>query len=864
MVLQPKAQAQLPTLSDLVDGLREPVSFESVRHLTAEQVFDGDTFAIDAFTRKYSHKVSMFFGPLGQCPLPDVTYEDERKETPAEAMLRVAYAAAAVETDEERRRHALAFWFDMLWNRMMVPGGRPYYGLGTLTRKISLINCTTVGAKPDTLEGIFEMGFEVAKVESRGEGVGADITGFRPKGMATNNAAKTTSGAVHWGEIADWSTGAISQEGRRGALLLSIGGRHPEAYGGFITVKSEEGKIINANISIKIDDEMMQAYESGETIELYWDDEDGVRHSFGHVDMREYMGKIASNARDYAEPGVLFWTTAQLYSNSDALGDPRWEIVGVNACSEQPLNHLGQCTLAHQNWGTLPTSLELAKREAFLRSYYVHWFLDNVVQLQIDEERYALPEQLESLVALRRVGVGYTGVADILIRMGVPYDSEEGIAIAEELAREHCRGAYRSSVDLGKLKGPFPANNPNIKNSLFIQAMLEEGILTEEDLPWLRNVCSLTVAPTGTGSLMVQTYGSGCEPGFGFWMYRRQRTSGQYMWYFKVDPFVKRNCEMLTGLPWPFTNEQENDEAYEEQIKQWLDSHIDPTVVRPAKYVDSNMKLRLMGKLQKYIDSAISVTFNLVDATVEDVERIYVEAWKQKLKGCSVYIYNDKNREPIIQWVRPITYNFAPKSAPPATPVPAFDPEEVTGCVLFTQEERARYEASKRPDRLKAETIIRKGEGKKWYFTLSTDDSGKLAEVFVNTSDEEEEHTFPDVVLEHVVDTMRQHGIPTGVIASQMRKSVKERDYIRLSRMISISLRWGVLAFDVVQSLRAGAERDGGLRVGTLLFHLVHLLEEHVTLPEGYSLKCNECKSTNLLFKGGCHECADCGSQKCG
>lgn len=826
--------------------------FDSVRAVSAENYFKGDAFAINSFKDKYAHPVSMYYGPDGACPLADVSADETRPETPAEAMYRVAHAVAAMEPTQAQAENMTAIWFHMLWNRVMVPGGRIFYGAGTRPTedgeyKISLINCTTVGRLQDNIEAIYKAGYEVAKVQSRGEGVGVDITPLRPRGRKTNNAAKSTSGAVHWGELADWSTGAISQNGRRGALLISIEDHHPEAYSDFITVKSNLGKINNANISIKFTDTFMSAYENDAEFDLWWNDDKGRRHSYGKVSAREYMRKVAANACDFAEPGVLFWSTAQAYSNSDAIG---WPIVGVNACSEQALNHLGQCTLAHQNWGTLPATLPEALVECEARARRVHHFLDNVVELQIQQRRSALPEQHDSLEQLRRVGAGFSGVADWLIRAGIVYDSEEAVLAVGELARAHCVGGYANSIALGKERGPFPANKPEIVNSRFMKRMLAEGIVLPEDVKWLRNVCNLTIAPVGTGSIMLQNYGSGIEPGFGSWRYRRTRPAGDWKWYFIVDPFVKRECENLTGEAWPFTDEQEQDPAFEEAIKSWLDARIPQELVRPVKYIDASLKTRLMGEVQKYIDSAISVTFNLVDAEPEDIERVYVESWRAKLKGCSVYVYKDTNREPIIQWTRPTTYNFEPKLE--------MKPE----AVVMDADTQKRHDAAARPDRLPGETITRQSEGKRWYFTLSTNpDTRELAELFIATSDEKQGHPVPKQVLSAIETLMLLNGVPEDVIATQRQKAKGDRDYLKLSRLVSVALRWQVPLASIVDAIKVSA---GELVVGSLLFHTVHLLEEYRVEPASYDRTCPACGSSELVFEAGCYSCASCNASKCG
>jgi ribonucleotide reductase alpha subunit len=1026
--------------------------FEDVRGIQARDYFLGDTLAINSFNEKYSHPISEYFGPGGGFPLEGVTDTDSRKETPAEAMFRVAhsigrYAVAppadmTVPDGWSCQDWTTAVWFHMHWNRQMVYGGRPYFGAGTRSKKISLINCTTVGQQGDSIEAIFNMGLQVAKVESRGEGVGGDITDLRPKHMPTSNAARSTSGAVHWGEIMDWATDHVSQNGRRGALLISIEDHHPDAYGDFITVKSDLNQIKNANISIKFSDEFMKAYENGGDFRLWWADEERKIHygytgrngewiSFGTPSARDYFAKVAKNAYDFAEPGVLFWDTAKAYSNSDAIsrwaGHERWNVVGVNACfpagtmvmtdqghfpieslvgrkvtiwdgkewktvdnfrkiaegqdtfritmaggmtvdatanhefilqdgsrkvladiepgdqlkwwnlmvdsysndkvdknfrykgydvvsvehaasdqdvycctvdgshsftlsnglvvgncSEQPMNHLGQCTLAHKNLATLPIvrgltgtiMWEYTLAEARLRARFVHWLLDSIVEAQIQEKRYALPEQLESLIGLRRVGAGFSGGADFLALAGIAYDSEEGIEVMEALAKALCEGAYRNSVELGKALGAFPENNPGIADSLFMKHILAEGIIGHDEVKWLRNVCSLTIAPVGTGALMLQNYGSGIEGGFGPWHYRRSRASGEYIWYFKIDPFVKQNFLAITGIEWPYTEEQEQNPDMEGAIKSFLDYNVPEGLIRPIRYVDPFMKLRMMGAVQKWIDSAISVTFNLEGETCdyEDVEKIYYEGWKQKLKGVSVYVYNDSNREPIIQWVRPTTYNFAPKVSSESINMTLTTPgtkEEVVNTFLakLTDGQRDRYARAKRPERLEAETVIRKGEGKKWYFTLSKQD-GHLAEVFVNTSDTNEEHPIHQGVIDHLAALMVQdRDIPKAVLDTQVAKSHrdKERDYMLLCRMISIALRWEVPVSEVVQAIRTGLKSyNKELVVGTLLFHLVHLLEEYVVAPAGYRRTCTSCGGSNVESVAGCMTCLDCGGSKCG
>jgi ribonucleoside-diphosphate reductase alpha chain len=859
----------------LADGWQTATKMADVRHITAEELFDGDQFAIDSFKNKYAHKLGMYYGPGGKGEGLLGDDEDwERKENPAEAMFRAAHATSAHRAEAaygNDRDEKVAVRFHCYWNRLSVLGGRVYYGAGTRPapdgqHKISLVNCTTMPRVEDNLESIWEVARKISKVQSRGEGVGVGLGRLRPKGMGTYNSARTTSGAVHWGGLFDKATELTSQEGRRGALLIDITDNHPEAFTEFVTVKSDLGAIQNANISIKISDKFMAAYESEGRFQQWWEDGQGVTHQFDNIEARPAMRRLSANAQVYAEPGLLFWDTAKRYSNSNFLGKPEFEIEGVNACSEQSLNADGQCTLGHTNCATLPTSSkEAACREMRLRAWWMAETLDDVLETQIREGRSPSPEAHRSATQLRRIGAGYSGFADLLILLGIAYDSEEAIQFAEQLGRAHIEGCYQSSVAMGKKLGSFPALDAGkIQGSAFIQHVLREGVVSVEDLSHMRNVCLGTVAPVGSGAGMLQNYGSGCEPGFGSWMYRRQRTSGEYVWYFVINPFIKRNWTALTGEVWPFTNEQEADPSNEGMIKKWIDDRVDPSLVKPPEAVDPFLKVKLIAAMQRWIDSAISVTFSMVDVSPEEVEEIYYQSWKQGLKGCSVYVYNSKNREPIIQWKRPVTFNFAPKKEAPAILGDASSKGEAVKAFMasLTEPQRARYLASKRPDSMPAKVVKRGGEGKKWYFTLCRDsEGGPLKEFFINTSDENQGHSVKDAIFEAVRAAMAASDVPEALVEAQWKKSAGDRDYIRLSRMMSIALRWGVPVFDLMAAVREAA--NGGLTAGSLIFHVIHLLEEYAECPTGYR-KCGDCGSEDLVFDSGCYSCASCGSSKCG
>lgn len=614
---------------------------------STSEYFDNDTFTIDIFNRKYA-----------------ALKGDGTLETPAEAFWRVAKYIASAETDEEKRLAKEQLWFKMMYDRQFFPGGRVFYAAGR-SNKSSLINCTsfTLGIdrngnwlEPDSLEGIYEGAYLVGKVESRGEGVGIDVSKLRPKGVETNNTAVTSTGAVSWMDLFSWTTGTIAQHGRRGALLISIEDWHPDVEE-FITIKNTgHDKIQYANISVKMSDEFFQAYEEGTDWTLQWPKNNPTLTK--SIPAKRLMRTIAENAYYCAEPGLLYWGTAKRMSNSDAVGFP---VIGTNACSEQVLSHGSSCTLTNINLSILSSNIEEACKQMEEWGGEVLHFLDNVVECQLRDNRCPTPVQENDLRCLRRVGVGYTGLGDYLLRVGVAYDSPEAADIAERLTRAMCVGAYRRSAQLAQEKGKYLAYDwEHLKESGFIQHLLESGAMQESELSnGLRNVCCLTIPPVGTGSIMLRT-SSGVEPIMDTWYYRRTRVVPEgypleWRWSLIVHPMARDIIRERTGIDVELLpTDEEKIETVERELSR---EHF-----RAAHEIDWKAKVDLMGRVQKWIDSAISVTYNMDGArsTPRDIEELYVRAWKAGLKGCSVYVQNEQNREPVILFRnKPQTWNFS-------------------------------------------------------------------------------------------------------------------------------------------------------------------------------------------------------------
>jgi len=646
------------------------------RQVSCEDFFDNDSFSMRIFTNKYA-----------------LIKEDSTSETPAETFWRIAKYVASAEPNKEQEEKKALEWFELMMAKKFLPGGRIIYGAAN-PAKVSLINCTGFALgidrngksiNPDSLEAISETGYLVSKVESRGEGVGVDISALRPRHSKTNNAAKTSTGAVSWMDLYSKITGTVAQQGRRGALLLLIDDSHPDSLE-FINIKNDNmntkeqisylekhitddksktiiselyGKIEEtykvrfANISLKISDALMSAYLNKETWSFIWD-----RQVHSSIAASKYMELLSETAYSCAEPGVLFWNTSKRMSNSDAVGYP---VVSVNACSEEVLSNGSSCTLANINFSLLPEDEEEMIKELTYLSGEVLHFLDNVVTCQLRDKRCPTKLQKKDLKALRRVGVGFTGLGDYLLKREVPYDSPEAATIAETLARTMCVAAYRRSFELAQERGSYKAFKwPELKTSEFIRHLINSGAIQEHEFEkGMRNVCCLTVPPAGTGSIILGT-SSGVEPIMDAWYYRRTRVIPdnyplEWRWELIIHPLVREiiiNKEKIDILS------LNTDKEKIDLITKVFDGK-----VKPAHGISYLSKINLMGKVQKWIDASISATYNLDSLTSSPatVLDIYVEAWKAGLKGCTVYVQHpEAGREPVILFrEKPKSYNFS-------------------------------------------------------------------------------------------------------------------------------------------------------------------------------------------------------------
>ncbi len=615
------------------------------------------------------------------------------ESTPPEMWARVAREIASAEQTEAKRREWEEKFYWLLEDFRFVPGGRILFGAGN-PRRATLLNCYVIPIRGDSLEDIFEWCKEAARTYSFGGGVGTDISVLRPRGTLVNNAAITSSGAVSFMELLSTTTGTIGQAGRRGALMITLRSDHPDVLE-FTRVKRNLDRVRYANISVRVDDAFMRAVEQDGPYTLRFANERvQVERT---VRARELWEELVRGARDYAEPGVIFWDTVRRGSTSEYSG---MNVITTNPCSEIPLEPYGACCLgnvnlsafvrepfterAHLDWETLERALRYAVR-----------FLDDVLDYNAD--KHPLPEQREASRRSRRIGVGFTGMGDMLAKLRLRYDSEEALAFVDRTFERIKNVVYDESANLAAEKGPFPAfDREQHFRQPFLQT-LDPAVREKAYTLGLRNVALLTVPPVGSGAALAGTT-SGIEPIFDLYYLRRSESLAQSQ--FKVyHPLVRQYMDEF-GVD-------------DDHLPEWFVT---------AHRIVPEMRVRMQATVQKHVDHSISSTVNLSEeATVEDVERIYFLAWKLGCKGITVY--REGSREGVL-----ITEAKAQQQTQPE------------GIRLPAEPARDRAVTRPRPKVTQGRTERIETPRGRVYVTVNEDEYGPC-EVFVESLDVEAEAT---------------------------------------------------------------------------------------------------------------------------
>ncbi len=829
--------------------------------------FKGDELAAKVWVTKYALKDS--FGKI---------YE----QSPEDMHNRIADEIARIEQkypNPVSKKEVLELLTDF---KYIVPAGSPMTGIGNDFQTASLSNCFVIGEEQpaDSYGGILKTDQEQVQLMKRRGGVGHDLSHIRPKGSPVLNSALTSTGIVPFMERFSNSTREVAQDGRRGALMLSVSIKHPDAED-FIDAKMESGKVTGANVSVKITDDFMEAVVNDtKFVQQYPVDTKNPKVK-QEIDAKKIWNKIVHNAWKSAEPGILFWDTIINESVADAYADLGFRTVSTNPCGEIPLCPYDSCRLLALNlysYVDFPFTekahfnFELFKKHARLAQR----LMDDIIDLEIEKIDAIIskiekdPESAEvkrpelnlwkniqkKALQGRRTGVGITAEGDMQAALGLTYGSENAIDFSVEVHKTLAVEAYRSSVEMAKERGAFKIydtkrelENPFIKR---IKAA-EPALYKEMEEYGRRNISLLTIAPTGTTSLMTQTT-SGIEPVF-MPVYKRRR---------KVNPNDKDVTVTFTdetGDSWEeynvfhhnFLTWMEVNGIDPEKAKLYSQEKINKLVEKsPYHKATSNdinwlNKVKLQGKIQKWVDHSISVTVNLPnDVTEELVGQVYTEAWKQGCKG--VTVYRDGSRTGVL-----ISADEKPKAE--------------KGDVFSNNGER-----KQRPEAINCDVVWFKNNKEQWIAFVGTID-GKPYEVFTGIADPEAmpipksvthgvtiKHRFKDGTKRYDFQYTNKYGFKITVEGLSYKF---DKEYWNYAKLISGVLRHGMPVYHAVKlisSLHQSSETINTWKNG-----IERALKRYI--PDGTEAKkqkCSECNANTLVYQEGCLICQNCGNSKCG
>ncbi|MDD3567704.1 MAG: adenosylcobalamin-dependent ribonucleoside-diphosphate reductase [Bacteroidales bacterium] len=852
-------KGDVPVMNEIKEKLKT-YSFDEA--MAASTVyFKGDEMAAKVWVSKYALKDS---------------YGNIFEKSPDDMHRRLAREIARIEQKYPNPMSEEDI-FDLLKEfKYIVPQGGPMTGIGNPYQIASLSNCFVIGPKgdADSYGGIMKIDEEQVQLMKRRGGVGHDLSHIRPKGSPVLNSALTSTGVVPFMERYSNSTREVAQDGRRGALMLSISSKHPDAEK-FIDAKMEAGKITGANVSVKIDDEFMQAAIEGKPyVQQYPVNSDNPKYR-KEVDAQSIWKKIVHNAWKSAEPGVLFWDTVIRESVPDSYADLGFRTVSTNPCGEIPLCPYDSCRLLALNlysYVEKPFTAE-AKFNFDLFTKHVHSaqrIMDDIIDLELekidaiqakidrdpeDEEIKAVESNLWSKIRQkaiqgRRTGIGITAEGDMLAALGLQYGSDNGIDFAVEVQKTLAVEAYRSSVHLARDRGPFPIYDAQReKNNPFINRIKEQDEELYNDMVKYgrRNIALLTIAPTGTTSLMTQTT-SGIEPVF-MPFYKRRRKVNPNDQNVTVsftdevgDSWEEYNVFHHKFLTWLETNGYNPEEVKgysEEEVQKLIEKS--PYHKASSNDVDWVSKVKMQGMIQKWVDHSISVTVNLpADVSEEMVSKVYQTAWESGCKGCTVY--REGSRDGVL-----ISSKKKENSDNVGAP-------------------------SKRPPVLDCDVIRFKNNHENWIAFVGLY-NGAPYEIFTGLSEDDVLPIPKAVTSGRILKIKDENGSRydfqyvdkfgyTNTIGGLSHMFNKE--FWNYAKLISGVLRNGMPIPDVVNlisSLRLDNETINTWNAG-----VERALRRYI--PNGTKAKtgkkCTECGAESLIYQEGCLICTSCGNSKCG
>lgn len=834
--------------------------------------FGGDELAARVWVNKYAMKDS--FGNI---------YE----KSPEDMHWRIAREIARIEQKYANPMSVEEIFGLLDHFRYIVPAGSPMTGIGNDYQVASLSNCFVIGldGNADSYGAIMRIDEEQVQLMKRRGGVGHDLSHIRPKGSPVNNSALTSTGLVPFMERYSNSTREVAQDGRRGALMLSVSIKHPDSEA-FIDAKMTEGKVTGANVSVKIDDEFMQAaVENRPYIQKFPIDSDAPQSS-KEVNAAALWEKIVHNAWKSAEPGVLFWDTILRESIPDCYADLGFRTVSTNPCGEIPLCPYDSCRLLSINlysYVVNPFTPEAYFDYDLFRKHVAaaQRLMDDIVDLELEkidcimakiktdlqsdevkQAEYHLWEKIKRKSGMgRRTGVGITAEGDMIAAMGLRYGTQEATDFSVEVHRSLALAAYGSSVTMARERGAFAvydaareANNP------FIMRLKDADPQLYEDMAKYgrRNIACLTIAPTGTTSLMTQTT-SGIEPVF-MPVYKRRR---------KVNP---NDTEVHVDYVDEVGDSFEEYIVYHHKFLTWMEANgidtgkrytqeeIDALVERSPYYkatandVDWLMKVKMQGAIQKWVDHSISVTVNLPgDVDEALVNRLYVEAWRSGCKGCT--IYRDGSRSGVMISVSKKDKKKKDEAADNAVPCKHPEVTEV------------------RPKELECDVVRFQNNKEKWVAFVGLL-NGYPYEIFTGLQDDEEGIVLPKTVTKgKIIKNTGEDGRHRYDFQFENKRGYKTTveglsekfnpEYWNYAKLISGVLRYRMPIAHVIKLV--GSLQLKSESINTWKNGVERALKKYIVDgTEAKGQKCPVCGHESLVYQEGCLTCKNCGASRCG
>lgn len=830
--------------------------------------FKGDELAARVWVNKYALKDS---------------YGNIYEKTPDDMHHRLASELARIESKYTNPLSETDIFNLMKDFKYIVPQGSPMAGIGNNYQVGSLSNCFVIGldGAPDSYGGIIKIDEEQVQLMKRRGGVGHDLSHVRPKGSPVKNSALTSTGLVPFMERYSNSTREVAQDGRRGALMLSVSIKHPDSEA-FIDAKMTEGKVTGANVSVRVDDEFMRAAEADAEYEQKFPVDSEHPYVSKKINANALWRKIVHNAWKSAEPGVLFWDTITRESIPDCYADLGFKTISTNPCGEIPLCPYDSCRLIAVNLYSYVKNPFTAEAEFDFDLFRQHIrcaqrLMDDIIDLEMEKIDKIIakiesdPETEEvkatelnlwkkirnKTLAGRRTGLGTTAEGDMLAAMGFRYGTPKATAFSVSVHKTLALAAYWPSVEMAKERGAFSLYDAKREEANpYINRLKDaDPSLYDEMIKYgRRNIACLTIAPTGTTSLMTQTT-SGIEPVF-MPVYKRRRKvnpnePGVHVDYVDEtgDAFEEYVVYHHKFISWMDANGIKRKEKFSQEELDELVAK-SPYNKATANDIDWHEKVKMQGEIQKWVDHSISVTINLPSDVTEDlINELYMEAWKAGCKGCTVY--RDGSR---------------------------------SGVLVSTQKEKKKVEAPvhtgfeerhvlKRPIELEADVVRFQNNKEKWIAFVGLID-GRPYEIFTGLADDEDGIFCPKSVSKgKIIKAIDENGNKRYDFQFINKRGYKTTieglsdkfnpEYWNYAKLISGVLRYG-MPIDQVMKLVGGLELNSE-SINTWKMGVERALKKY--LPEGTKAKgqkCPNCGQETLIYQEGCLICTSCGTSRCG